>query len=696
MIIKRIVSAITSIAVLASVATVFSGCSPEEFFNGSSQTAQNVVADAENNVSPTDDGVITNGEWLAMVNDAFGMQVDENAENGEIDSAKEWGVIGEDEVIDLDAPVDDKFVASTLMRASGFADENSTDEEIIQSAIEHGVISSPDAVLSDPNQALASLSTAQSSWSHQTFDEHIDLQLADNVSNFSETINAEDIQISDQDITMPSEYTQALEKDSVFILPKETADGNGGAYKVIAVIDHADGTATVKSVPASMEEVYKKVDVQGQFTPDYSSFEPASDDVQIAPVGYTPAHDNAKITQLGRMNYNDSIEKLANAPFESINFSVEFKLKNDKKMKVSSSLKDIALNADVDWSYGLFKGLQVNRIYMAVDYSTEVGVEYGLAEGEKTIIGDSSESVLEKDESVSKPLIDIGKLSVYICPGLSVNLRVGLTLEASGKISLKVTTENTKGFEIKGSSFRAINETNHSADVALTGEAGIYIKLTLALSLDYLVGQVDLVSLQLTVGPTVSAELKVHLDESPEKKNLLCIDVTLYLKLEIKLVVLEQITKPLGIEASITLVDLDKESSPVKLKWHLENFKRVDHCTAGEVTTTEPPTTATVPVGVFALNQSYVSLDVGSSAQIGIKSLPSGYSASDVVWESADSSKVTVSSDGTITAVAGGSVIITASTSDGKYKFSCAVYARESALVNNAVQSDDYYEILSA
>lgn len=687
MIVKRIISAITSVAVFASVATVFSGCSAEEFFNGSSQTAQNVVADNDNAVSPADDGVLTNGEWLAMVNDAFGMQVDESAENGEVDSAKEWGVIGENDVIDLDAPVDDKFVASTLMRASGFADENSTDEEIIQSAIEHGVISSPDAVLSDPNQALASLSTAQSSWSHQTFEEHIDLQLADNVSNFSEIISPGDIQISEQDITMPSEYTQELEKDSVFIIPKETADGQGGAYKVIAVIDHADGTATVKSVPATMEEVYKQVDIQGQFEADYSSFVPTNDNVTVTPVGYTPSHDNAKITQLGRMTYNDNIEKLANAPFQSIDFSVEV-----DDCTISASLKDIALNTDIDWSYGLIKGLQINRIYMAVDYSTEVGIEYGI-DGDKDIF---DEDYLLKSKSFSEPSIEIGKMAIYICPGISVNLRVNITFEASGKISVKVTTENTKGFEIKGSSFRAINETNHSAEIALTGEAGIYLKLTLALSLDYIVGEVDLVSLQLKVGPTLSAEVKIHLDESPEKKNLLCIDATMYMKLEIKLVLLEQVTKAFGIDASITLVDLDKESSPIKVQKHLENFKVVDHCTAGEATTTEPPTTTTVPVGVFALNKSYVSLNVGTSAEIGIKSLPSGYSAGDVVWSSDDTSKVTVSSDGTVTAVAGGSVIITASTSDGKYKFSCAVYAKDSAQVNNAVQSDDYYEILAA
>lgn len=687
MIVKRIVSAITSVAILASVATVFSGCSAEEFFNGSSQTAQNVVANNDNDVSPIDDGVITNGEWLAMVNDAFGMQVDEDAENGEVDSAKEWGVIGEDEEIDLDAPVDDKFVASTLMRASGFADENSTDEEIIQTAIEHGVISSPNDVLSDPTQALASLGAAQSSWSHQTFDEYIDLQLADNVSNFSETIDSSDIQISEQDITMPSEYTQELNKDSVFIIPKETAGGKGGAYKVISVIDHADGTATVKSVPASMEEVYKKVDVRGQFGADYNSFEPASDNVKITPMGYTPSHDNAKITQLGRMTYNDSIEQLANAPFQSINFSVEL-----DDYKVTASLKDVALNTDIDWSYGVFKGLEINRIYMAVDYSTEVGVEYGFEDDAKMFDKD----FLLDSKSVSNPSIEIGKMAIYICPGISVNLRVNLIFEVSGKISVKVTTENTKGFEVKGSSFRAINETSKSVDIALTGEAGLYLKLVLALSLDYIVGELDLLSLQLKVGPTLSAEVKVHLDESPEKKNLLCIDATLYMKLEIKLVLLEQVTKALGVEASITLVDVDKESSPLKDKVHLENLRPVDHCTAGEVTTTEPPTTATIPVGVFALNQSYISLEVGSSAEIGIKSLPSGYSASDIVWQSDDTSKVTVSSTGTVTAVAGGSAIITASTSDGKYKFSCAVYSKESALVNNAVQSDDYYEILAA
>ena len=71
---KRIISAITGMAVLASSMSVLSGCSMKEFFSKD-----------ESSSGAADDGVISNGEWLAMVNDAFGMQVDETSETGELD-----------------------------------------------------------------------------------------------------------------------------------------------------------------------------------------------------------------------------------------------------------------------------------------------------------------------------------------------------------------------------------------------------------------------------------------------------------------------------------------------------------------------------------------------------------------------------------------------------------------------------------
>ncbi|MBE6877106.1 MAG: Ig domain-containing protein [Ruminococcus sp.] len=689
---KRIVSAATSAALLISMMSVFSGCSPEEFFNGksnsSSGTAENTANEAVPAASPVSDGVLTNGEWLAMVNDAFGMQVDETSEDGEIEAAKEWGVIGEDETVDLSAPVDDKFVTTTLTRAAGYTTPSSSDEEVIQAAITHGIITSADTSVSAPSQAIASLTTAQESWSHQTFEDKRNIQLAENVINYSEQIDNSQVQITENGVQIPSEYAETLTKDSVFIVPKDEETGQGGAYKTVAVIDNGDGTSTVKSVPASVQEVYQKIDVSGQFGVDYSKVEAVGDGVTVSvgngatnvsaspesgavmPLSYTP---DGQFTQLGA------------GSDASVSFSVDL----DDDFSVTATLSDVNLNADIDWDFGLFSGLDVNRIYMAVDYTTEVTFESELAGLDEDKF--SIEEALAK-KFVSEPSLEVGKMAIYICPGISVNLRVKLSLEASGKLEVKVTTANTKGFEMKGSSFRAINETSTTQSLALTGEAGAYMTLILALSLDYLVGEVDLLNLELKVGPTLTASVTVHNAEGTEK-DMLCIDVSGYLKIELKLILLKDLMELLDMEASLTLYDCDADSSPIKFFGiHLENFKFTDGCTFEEETT-ESTETETIPVGIFALEDSYLSIDVGSSATITIKSLPSGYSASDIIWESSDPSKVSVDANGNVTAVTAGSAGITAKTSDGKYSVSCAVNARNVINVSypaNGYQADNY------
>ena len=324
-----------------------------------------------------------------------------------------------------------------------------------------------------------------------------------------------------------------------------------------------------------------------------------------------------------------------------------------------------------------------------IDHTTEVTFESELAGLDEDKF--SIEEALAK-KFVSEPSLEVGKMAIYICPGISVNLRVKLSLEASGKLEVKVTTANTKGFEMKGSSFRAINETSTTQSLALTGEAGAYMTLILALSLDYLVGEVDLLNLELKVGPTLTASVTVHNAEGTEK-DMLCIDVSGYLKIELKLILLKDLMELLDMEASLTLYDCDADSSPIKFFGiHLENFKFTDGCTFEEETT-ESTETETIPVGIFALEDSYLSIDVGSSATITIKSLPSGYSASDIIWESSDPSKVSVDANGNVTAVTAGSAGITAKTSDGKYSVSCAVNARNVINVSypaNGYQADNY------
>ena len=114
--IKRIISSVIGAAVLVSSMSLTAGCSLQEFFTG-----EKIEEPAKK--------VLTNREWLNMVNDAYGTGSDDG---DPVDEAKEWGIIGEDEEIDLDAPVNDDFVSSTLARAAGYADADSPQEEIFR------------------------------------------------------------------------------------------------------------------------------------------------------------------------------------------------------------------------------------------------------------------------------------------------------------------------------------------------------------------------------------------------------------------------------------------------------------------------------------------------------------------------------------------------------------------------------------
>lgn len=676
MIFKRIISAMTGAALLTSYMSVLSGCSLKEFFNNSSSSS-------DTSENKADDGVLTNGEWLSMVNDAFGMQVDEEAEDGELDAAREWGVIGESEEIDKNAPVDDKFVTTTLMRAAGFADENSTDEEVINAAIEHGVLKDSETPLTDPTAAAETLIQAQNEWANQEFEEHRNVDLVEGVQNFDEKLKTTDFEIKDDFIVLPTEYAQTLTKDSVFILPKDEETGKGGAYKVVATVDNGDGTTNVKGVAAKPEEIYSKLDVSGKIAPDLSKFEPSSDPrvsfngTEATGVSYAQPEDFT-VRPLSYTGYNGDqpIKAMASVGLNSIDFSIDL---NDD-LTLSTSVHDISLNADIDWDFGIFSGLDVNRVYMAIKYSSEISIESTLFD-----LDDVTKKKFEHE-----PSIELGKIPVYICPGLSVNLRFELCLEASGKIKLSFTTNNTKGFEMKGSSFRAIDECSKSVDLLLTGEAGIYFKIILALSLDYAIGEVDLLSLELKLGPNAKAEAKVHKESG--KDPLVCLDIGASFKVELKLYLMKTLMEIIGAEASITLIDYDKSL------WnrHFENFKQVPKCTADEEATTEAVETTTIPTGNFELADAYVSLEAGQSGRIGVKSLPSGYTVNDLVWSSSDTSKVTVDQNGNVNAIAGGTVSITVKTKDGKNIRNCAVMVKSKVNLADNTGQNNTVQLLAA
>lgn len=675
MIVKRIISAITGIAVLASTTTVLSGCgSLEEFFNGESKSDEDSAGTQDTIATSTDDGVITNGEWLAMVNDAFGMEVDESAEDGEIQAAKDWGVIGEDENVDLNAPVDDKFVTSTLMRASGYADLDSSDEEIIQAAVDHGVISSPTESISSPEQAVESLSTAQHQWSNQTFEERCDIQLGDNVTDLSQTLNVTDIEIKGSDsMIIPSASAENLTSDSVVIVPKED-DYDGTAYKVISVNQLADGKSEIKYAPATFEEVYKDIKASGVFS-SVGDVKPA-EGVSYEFVDRKPTATQLSNTEKGK------IQPLVSAGGEHNIRDLVFK-KKVGAVELEAGVKDIKITANVD--VNVFPKKKVNQIYLALDYTEYVSASTGFVFGKDE---DGNVNIFNLDKKVDEASLDLGEIDIQLGWGLAIALKASLSFDATGEAEVVLSIANKKGFEMKGDSIRSINENSSKAEIAINAQLGAYANLTIALVPSFLT-DIELVRVTLKVGPTLSAEMKWDSDT-----EIACTQIDGWLTIELSAGLLETFFK----DAHKDLLKIGKDNSPVKFSIHLENFKPVPECTVNGEKTTEPATEeATIPVGIFALEKSYISIDVGSSAKLGIESLPSGYSASDIIWESKNPDIASVDTNGNISANSAGSTSITVKTKDGKYSISCAVTSKSEIVVNNNIsQENNYSEFIAA
>jgi len=673
---KRVLSFMTAFVLLLGFVVSVTGCSTlKEFFSNESKT------DSRTAGGMAADGTITNAEWLAMVNDAFGMQ-DEQAPEDDIEKAKQWGVIGQDEEVNMDAPLDNQFATKTLMRATGFVDTSASDQEVIQSAIEKGVIAQ-NADLTNPQSAIEALGNASEAWSKQTFDYNENNSYAEGVQDFREQISADNVKIngSGSSVIMPSEYAQRLRTDSVFILPPDEEYTEGRAMKALSVADNRDGTSTVSSVPAQLNELYSKIDFSGGFTPNYDNIEILNDNANVtigdSATGMSAGQDDtACIQPLSLTDDDGGIAQMAELTIPTVSIECPIPLKSSKEggssrkkeIVVSAKFSDIKLNTDVDIDFGLFSGVDVNRVYMALDYKKTIGVKYSSTAEESQNFEDAYKGL---NGEAAEAEVQVAKIPFQICPGLNISFTASFVVSANGYISVELSADHTKGFEFKNGQLRRINEcSNKDWAAKISGSVGLYFSF--AISLDVAFVKESIVKLDLRVGPKLEARATI-------RDDMLCADVDFFLSITLSLKFHKLINKVLG-EPKIQWTFADVKNSPMKGNFHAEfvykdgKISVVDKCTHGQEETTAATTTVTsVPDGKLELDMSYLSLNQGETKKITIKSKPSG---SEIKWSSNHPEIVSVDSNGNITAVGSGSAVITAKTADGKQFENCAVNVR--------------------
>lgn len=680
---RRILSFSLTLAMTFVFMVSAAGCSAKEFFSNEPKNE---------NSDPSTDGVLTNSEWLAMVNDAFGMVVDEEAEDGELDAAKQWGVVGEDETIDMDAPISDQFATKTLVRAAGFVPPDASDEEIIQSAIEHGVITN-DEKISDPQNAVQALSDTAHEWSTMTYEYKEDVKYAENVQDLTQSTDKSDFTIDKDDtVTISSRFAENIGTGSVFILPPNDVYEKGIALKAVSVVDNGNGTTTIKSVGADKKDLYSNIFVQGSFDANKDSIITYDDDTEITVsdsttgMSFTAPHryENG-IVPLSRSHEKGSICQMKNEDFTLNGCDISVS-KTVDGITYSAGVSEVKLNAKIDYSL-----TKVKEMRATVDYKTKFGVGYEKEVFEKEFeLG--GKNYLDDAEAI-REVFEVGNISFTIYYGISVDFTVYIVVSASGSVSLEISQSHTKGFEWKDGNLRNINESGTpELDFKIACEVGVNLKFELSLNL-YLIKDVldhKLFAVSISVGPRLSGEITV-------RDDMTCVSVTGYIGVDFE-IDLDLIFKKYNLTVGIWTSD----NSPFKfVDMHYEitetqGFHKVDGCTHGAEVTTGPVTTIPSTDEKLVIGTAYLSLSEGASGSISIKSSP--VDKSYLIWESSDTSVVTVDSSGNVKAGSkNGSAIITVKTPDGKQTAKCSVKVNAAiSNVNRPAATDNNYEPMSA
>ena len=675
---KRVACFLTAVLMSVTFLSAFAGCSMKEFFNdnkSAGETAQNL----------SDDGKITNSEWLSMLNDAFGIQKPEDMD--ELENAKDWGFVKEGEDVDPNAPISDEFATKTLMRASGFVSKDASDDEIAKAAVEHGIVG-PDTDMSDPEDAASAMADASYQWKHKTFEYSEDIQYNDTVHDFSKDLSSKDVSVTANEdrVIMPTEQAKQLAKDDVFILPPDEVNKDGLAMKALNVTDNGDGTSTVVSCIAALEEVYSHVQVSGGFSPDVNDIE-ALDDKAVITSGsiedvINSSEEPCYAKPLRSTLDEGEIQNLASLP----QFTIQYPIKSKKTGSGSSSkskelllyvtFSNIKVNADVDVDFHWFDTPDIDA-YMTLDYKETFGVKFNGTSEESQEFNDAYKGV--SDEAMAAAMngelfegeTEIARVPIEICTGLSIDFVVSFVVSANGYVSFEMSYQHTKGFEMHNSKIQTISDVSKGdPSVKISGSVGFLFSFSL--NLNFHLVRDSLIKVDLRIGPKFEAKMTIYND-------MVCFDGSFYGSLTISLTFHKVIQKLLN-DPKLVITVWDSSNSPMKGSFHLElddgKFRLVDSCTHGQ---TEMPTTTTdtntpkIHNGALVLEKSYCSIPVGTSTTLGIKTMPSDLELTDLVWESSDPTKVKVDGSGNVTAVAEGSANITVRSKDKKHSYTCAV-----------------------
>lgn len=493
-----------------------------------------------------------------------------------------------------------------------------------------------------------------------------------------------------QDIKHIDEY-ELLEND---LLTKESF--------IVGDYIYLEGDNTYKKIVGYTSNGYKLADVEIEEIIESLQIED-SYNLDLSNAIDTPGEVSLEYEEEGQMYVNNGKNLLASKTksFTSQGFRISYKLSTSGiNARISKNVDGLNMFFDIaisnikpsyKWDY---KNGKVNDAYFKVDFKTveEIGVSIGRYKNYYLDFKDKdASSFLNLAKSVIKKSDDEVVATIKICeiktpipqmPLMYFNIEVLAKVYTSGKMEIVLSNQHTKGFEIKDGNFRIISDVDRDINLKAGGSA----KATLGLNFNLEAVKLRLMDVEVDAGIKASLYTTLHLYDSEDNKTevtsdlayssldelskenndvKICGDISLNWLLDIRFNTSKTLLYKFGLWKEFEI--LDEDNQVLGNRTHLENFQFVDKCTRKDRLKRNTSVSDEVSVDKIVLEKYAKVIKVSEQYSIPIKSLPSGYTISDLFYSSEDLSIALVDTSGTIKGLKAGSTKIKVATNDGKY-----------------------------
>ena len=605
--------------------------------------------------------------YLSSLAYKMGLTQNENIEEAS-EALLNWGVIDQDDKALFEEELNYKFLNKTIAKVLL---EESSDEPLKKRGLIRNGINDADLISEDKAQDI--IDAIVEEINNQEFDSEAEYEL----NNYQDI---EDYVYKDKTLKTNTKLNIG---DIVYIEPENKY------MKVVSINED-----TYELVDAEFSEIYKNIKFSDSYEMDFS------DAIDIP--GGEVEDDSSMYINNTRQLLSSSNNK--RRTFSEQGYRVSYSIRRSGiNARVSKNVNGVNVFFDftlsnIKPSYKWdFEDNNVNDSYFKVSYKTveELGVSVGKYEKyylDFKNVDSSNFLSLAKSVIKEKEGNDEGEVTIKVCevktpipnvPTAYLNIDVLIKLYTTGKAEIVLTNEHLSGFEVRNGTLRLINDHEHDVDFKLGGSA----RSCLGLNFNLECADYRLADIEADAGIRAALSTTLHIYDSEGNKTSVatdicyssldevasqnenvkvCGDISFNWVLDIYVNTSKTMLYKYGISDKFSI--LDSSNQVFGNMTHIEDWQFVKSCTRKNKTKSLTSSTSTNSDKLL-LEKYNVVVDKGETYTIPIKSIPTGYSESDLIYSSSNDEVASVES-GTVYAIQTGSSEIKIQTKDGKYAVS--------------------------